>query len=226
MKKQNYFNYGDVNPIEHGGIWVKKIDNHTFEIIKNIPETNELLDLKVDITDSWIERERVMSFIGMTEKEFNPIWFAIGCINYYSADNFGGTIKCSNKNELIDILFYRGIIEDTGKTFFVSKCYQIFTPESIEHGDCEKQGFEYKDLEINIEDLISEIVNNCFSEISESNIDSYQNSSDKNYAWLSIITPLQDRDYFEKNKNILYTLHIKCTKEEFYQICKLAGLII
>jgi len=108
-KRYDFINYGDVNPLDHGGIWVKEINEAVFEIVKNIPETKELYYLEVDITDTWIEKEGVMSFIGMTEEEFNPVWYAIGCTDYYSPENFGSIYKMETQTELIEFLNARGI---------------------------------------------------------------------------------------------------------------------
>ena len=45
-------------------------------------------DCLVDIADDWIDRNAVMSYIGMTEDDFDPIQYAIGCIEYYGVENF------------------------------------------------------------------------------------------------------------------------------------------
>lgn len=108
-KQNSYENYGDVNPLDHGGIWVKQITETQYEIIKNIPETNELFDMSIDITDNWIEKEGVMSFIGMDEQSFDPVWYAIGCTDYYSPENFGSIYKMESEKELIEFLNARGI---------------------------------------------------------------------------------------------------------------------
>jgi len=86
--------YGDINPLDHGGIWVQKESESCYRIVKFYPEESEenssqLMDLYVDITDSWIEKDSVMSYIGMTEEDFDPIQYAIGCTEYYSCANFG-----------------------------------------------------------------------------------------------------------------------------------------
>jgi hypothetical protein len=110
QEQQNiYENFGDVNPLDHGGIWVKQINKTEYEIVKNIPETNEIYDLSIDITDSWIEKNDVMSFIGMTNESFDPLWFAIGCTDYYSPENFGSIYKMYDEKELIEFLNARGI---------------------------------------------------------------------------------------------------------------------
>lgn len=91
-----WVNYGDVSPIEHGGIFVKKESETTFRIIKlqfvDDEEKNLLWDCYVDITDSWIEKESVIKtccdYITEDKPEFN-VHFAIACTDYYSPANFG-----------------------------------------------------------------------------------------------------------------------------------------
>ena len=77
-------------------------------------------EVYVDITDSWIDRKRVMDFCGMTDETFNPIWFAIDCIEYYGAENFGAD-GCwmykydwthMTKEEVKDVLRHRIIATD------------------------------------------------------------------------------------------------------------------
>lgn len=94
-----YKNYGDVNFLTYGGCLVDSDHSDTeFRIIylrpydDGDPDHDDLYqcaEITVDITDSWIDKKQVMSFIGMTENEFDPIEFAIGCIDYYGPENFG-----------------------------------------------------------------------------------------------------------------------------------------
>lgn len=89
-----WVNYGDKNPIEHGGIFVHQENDTTFRIIKlsfvDDEEKNVLWDMYVDVSDDWITKESVMAFVGL---EYNAIDYnlklAIGCTDYYSPANFG-----------------------------------------------------------------------------------------------------------------------------------------
>jgi hypothetical protein len=108
-KQADYENFGDVNPLDHGGIWVKQINKTEYEIIKNIPETLEIYNMSIDITDSWLEKDSVMSYLGMTERDFDPLWFAIGCTDYYGVLNFGEIYKMESEKELMEFLTARGI---------------------------------------------------------------------------------------------------------------------
>lgn len=106
---REFINYGDVNPIEHGGIWVKQVNETDFEIARNIPDNCEFQDMCVNICDSWIDRTGVMNFIGMIEEDFNPVQFAIGCIYYYGVENFGSYFNYESEQQLQELLNSRGI---------------------------------------------------------------------------------------------------------------------
>lgn len=221
--ENKFKNYGDVNPLDHGGIWVKQINNHTFEVIRNIPETNEVYNMEVDITDSWIEKEEVLSFTGMTEENFDPIWYAFSCTQYYGVENFGNSYEYKSRNEVIDHLINLGIEDEYfEKYFLVSKTYEIITPESLKQGDAEDRGFEYEDDEMSIEDILREINNDGFTELSSSWIEDHKDSPLENYTWINTVDP--ERNY-TTGEETYYGLHIKCKQKEFYDICKKAKLI-
>jgi len=94
-KKNEWENYGDVTP-QAGGRYLKKSGNNSYDVVEvkyYYDEEKYLIDkyyIDLDnINDSWIEKKDVMSFIGMTEKEFDPIWFLLGAVDYYGSINFG-----------------------------------------------------------------------------------------------------------------------------------------
>jgi hypothetical protein len=94
ITEPDWVNYGDVNPIEHGGIFVKEENETTFRIVKlqfvDDDGKNLLLDLNVDISDSWIEKEAVMNYAGISEADEDfSVNFAIACTEFYSPGNFG-----------------------------------------------------------------------------------------------------------------------------------------
>ena len=85
--------YGDRNFFEYGVLVDADHSDTEFPIVYCRPFDGEedmffFADCEVDIDDSWIDREDVMEFIGMNSDEFYPIRFAIGCIEYYGAENF------------------------------------------------------------------------------------------------------------------------------------------
>lgn len=89
-----YKNYGDKNFLEYGVLVEEEKENETYNMIICRPysdmENKYVYGLcYVDITDSWIEKNEVMDYIGMSEENFEPIQFAIGCTEYYGLENFG-----------------------------------------------------------------------------------------------------------------------------------------
>lgn len=89
-----YRNYGDVNFLEHGCLIDSEHSDTVFDMLLCEPYSDEedmyqFAHVQVDIEDPWINREGVMNDIGMTEDTFDPIFFARGCVSYYSWDNFG-----------------------------------------------------------------------------------------------------------------------------------------
>lgn len=88
-----FVNYGDKNFFEYGVLVDSEHSDTEFQILFCRPFDDEedmffFADCNVDIDDSWINRDDVLSFIGMNEKEFDPMRYAIGCIEYYGAENF------------------------------------------------------------------------------------------------------------------------------------------
>lgn len=111
-----FTNYGDKNFFEHGCLVDAEHSDTEFPMLLCRPydDENDLYQMArvtVDITDDWIDRKAVMDFIGMTEKTFDPVDFAIGCTEYYSWSNFGAddygvfwNWKQMRKKEICDIL--------------------------------------------------------------------------------------------------------------------------
>lgn len=89
--KTVYTNYGDINPIEHGGIFVNQESETEFRIIKltfiDHEEKNVLWDMYVDVSDNWIEYESVENTCDVSRTD--NLQFAIACTEYYSPANFG-----------------------------------------------------------------------------------------------------------------------------------------
>ena len=120
-----YINYGDRNFFELGRLVDSEHSDTCFDIIICNPyyeenENGELLyqfaECYVDINDTWINKEDTMSYIGMTEDNFDPILYALGCIDYYGFGNFGGTDyyygNVLTKKEICNILKNRFIASD------------------------------------------------------------------------------------------------------------------
>lgn len=117
-----YINYGDVNFFERGMLVDSDHSDTEYSILYCMPYDDEedlyqFADCTVDITDSWINKQKVMSFLGMDDTTFDPILYAIGCIDYYGADNFGADNLTydwarMHRAEIEDILKYRSIASD------------------------------------------------------------------------------------------------------------------
>lgn len=90
-----YLSYGDVNFFEYG-LLVQNNREHEYDIIfcqpiYDTPNNEELFyfgEITVCTTDSWINKKAVCDYIGMNDV-FNELQFAVGCFEYYGAENFG-----------------------------------------------------------------------------------------------------------------------------------------
>ena len=93
-----YVNYGDVNFFEYGCLVDSEHSDTEFRILYCRPFDDEddlylFGDCTVNIEDDWIDRDAVLSYIGMMddtyeEGKFDATQFAIGCIEYYGVDEF------------------------------------------------------------------------------------------------------------------------------------------
>ena len=89
-----YRNYGDVDFFQYGVLVDDEHNENEYEMLLCRPYDDEedlycFGHVTVDITDSWIDKQSVMSYIGMTKETFDPLQFAIGCVEFYSWENFG-----------------------------------------------------------------------------------------------------------------------------------------
>ena len=89
-----FVNHGDYSFFERGCLVDTEHSGTEFPMFlcRPYPDEDDLYQFGmviVDITDSWIDKAAVMSYIGMTEESFDPVQYAIGCTEYYSWDNFG-----------------------------------------------------------------------------------------------------------------------------------------
>ncbi|QHJ85062.1 MAG: hypothetical protein [Bacteriophage sp.] len=114
-----YVNYGDRNFFEYGVLVDGEHSDTVFSILYCMPYCDEedkylFADCIVDVDDNWIGREEVMSFIGMTEEHFDPVQFAIGCIEYYGTENFTDCLSRGkyNRKEIEHRLMYYSIASD------------------------------------------------------------------------------------------------------------------
>lgn len=113
MEKREWKAFGDVNPIEHGGIWIREDSDckGSFYIVKWSPVDDEFGMYStgyVTPTDEWIEKESVFNYADLDDD--SPIErIAIGVFEYYSPEEFGGDTEYTYNNELMANLIAEGI---------------------------------------------------------------------------------------------------------------------
>lgn len=114
-----YISCGDVDFFEYGVLVQNNRDNE-YDIIfcRPIYDLSEELyyfgEVTVDLDNTWMDKSAVLDFIGMNNENYNEINFAIGCLEYYGAENFGTDFQNwqYTRNEIKDILKHRLIASD------------------------------------------------------------------------------------------------------------------
>ena len=89
-----FANYGDKDFFQRGVLINTERPGREIEMIYCRPYEDEedkymFGELMVDYADPWISRKEVMRFAGMTEETFDPVQFAIACVDYYGPLEFG-----------------------------------------------------------------------------------------------------------------------------------------
>ena len=87
-----YHNFGDKDFFEYGMLVDDEHSDTVFDILFCFPysDAEDLYQFghcSVDISDDWINKDAVKSYAGC--KEDDPVQFAIACLEYYGAENFG-----------------------------------------------------------------------------------------------------------------------------------------
>ena len=114
-------NYGDVNPLEHGGLWIinDTNDNNSYYVVKVQKledEKNTWLydDCYVNVTESWIDWESVYDYCDITGESSN-IDKVVALVSYYSPLEFGSyTEKITGKRNIRKMINSRGIVIKRG----------------------------------------------------------------------------------------------------------------
>jgi hypothetical protein len=116
-----FLNYGDVNFFEYGRL-VEQVNDHEFNILMCNPypdkeDTYQFAECSVDIEDSWIDKANVMAYCGLDSKNYDATEYALGCLEYYGAENFGGMsyaydFRNMDKESIKEILKHRQIASD------------------------------------------------------------------------------------------------------------------
>lgn len=114
--KNSWENYGDVNPIEHGGMFVKKdtYGERNFYVIQLTPmdgsDKEEWLiqDGYIDLDDSWIEWGSVQSTMD-TPKDADDEYLATDVMHYYGGHTGAEEFVLDDREEVVNFLQNRGI---------------------------------------------------------------------------------------------------------------------
>lgn len=106
---KNFFEYGVLVDAEHSDTEINILYCRPFD---DAEDQYFFADCIVDVTDTWINKKSVMDYIGMTEENYNNIQFAIGCIEYYGAENFS--------DSSMGYQFTRKEIEDQLKYYLIA----------------------------------------------------------------------------------------------------------
>lgn len=112
-----YINYGDKNFWKYGCLVDSEHSDTCFDILYCNPICDEddlyyFGNCQVDITDTWIDRNVVLHYIGMTEDTFDAVQFAVGCIEYYGIANFCSPPIYYSRAEIEQILKHKIIAND------------------------------------------------------------------------------------------------------------------
>lgn len=82
---RNFFEYGILIDSEHSDTEFKILYCRPFDDAENL---FYFADCEVNITENWLDKKSIMEYIGMTEENFDAALFAVGCVEYYGAENF------------------------------------------------------------------------------------------------------------------------------------------
>lgn len=106
----NWTNYGDINPLDHNGIWIKQDYDTNYNVVKvtNLEESCSgegfyIEDIYIDINDTWIDLEAVKACSGVSEDNNNML--AVAIADYYGGYNCGGSCyTLDTKDETLQFL--------------------------------------------------------------------------------------------------------------------------
>jgi hypothetical protein len=111
--ENTWTNYGDVNPFEHGGLWVKRDDDDTmaFHVVHIHPDEDSfgmfyIATGYVSIREQFIDWDEVSKYNGGSGTYAED---AKDAFIYYGAENFGGYRRLETALEVQDYLKERGI---------------------------------------------------------------------------------------------------------------------
>ena len=103
MKKELYINYGDINPLDYEGLWLRKtadneycyvrVENSSWYENDEIPMYT-LSNGFIDTVASWIDRESVINYAQLDKNiDSNSAEYAIACLEYYGNQEFSSLLE-------------------------------------------------------------------------------------------------------------------------------------
>lgn len=118
MITKNWSFIGDVNPLDHGGMWIKQTGYTNYDMVQVVPTEEgytEIHDMYVEITDEWLDFPAVAAYGDY--KTSDPIeHFIASAVSYHGQVNFGSTapiiirnVDSENENMITELLAQRGI---------------------------------------------------------------------------------------------------------------------
>lgn len=116
MKNNEWENYGDINPIEHGGMFVKQdleISGRYYYVVSLTHIGSEgkwlLIDGYIDLNDDWIEWDSVKKTMN-TPKDADDRYLATDVMHYYGTHcSNGEEVLLESEKEVREWLKLRGI---------------------------------------------------------------------------------------------------------------------
>jgi hypothetical protein len=108
MTNKTWMALGDVNPMEHGGAWVKHDEGTCFYVVTWHPSEDEenmgnFADSYVDLSDSWQDHEAVGSWADWQESTPDEIK-SVDMVTYYGTLNFGSGYTLISVTEALENL--------------------------------------------------------------------------------------------------------------------------
>jgi hypothetical protein len=102
INNNKWENYGDVNPIPHGGFFVKADDLILFPDCYYVVTLTDMdsacgepgfliSNAYVDLNEDWVEWEKVRDYAGLYDEDTDPGLLVEAAVSYYGPENFGGS---------------------------------------------------------------------------------------------------------------------------------------
>ena len=111
--EKKWINYGDVNPIEHGGLWIMHDRGNTYRVVelykvpKEVMENfHALADLYVDLDADWVDWPDVAACSDIDLDTCSDIDKVIALVQFYSNLEFGEQYFINSDNIIEELKKY------------------------------------------------------------------------------------------------------------------------